>query len=276
MNENFASLVNSLDFLYEQHKRRTFSFKKTRNMTPLIKCAVRPNQNHRRCVLYFNQNCRQKVVNRGALRSCGGASRLCKGGLTFKFDKNALIYSVSYFNLGCLELCLGGLSLPNPPWRRDWFQHMLNYSRHSWKSCTISASFLTITTTAQLQGFPSIYSRLWSLIFLLVRHLSHHYSTYFFCLLSICIWNRHVSLNFLQSAGVKPSSKPTLPIGRHWFTLAVQVYNRNFKLPTQTHQPTILLQERHFPIALRHIQKHHFYWNWATSPLRSLHFTRCW
>jgi len=39
MNENFASLVNSLDFLYEQHERRTFSFKKTRNMTPLIKCA---------------------------------------------------------------------------------------------------------------------------------------------------------------------------------------------------------------------------------------------
>ena len=45
---------------------------------------------------------RQKVVNRGALRSC-------RGGLTLKFDKNSTNYCVSNFNLGGLELCLGGL-----------------------------------------------------------------------------------------------------------------------------------------------------------------------
>ena len=43
-----------------------------------------------------------------------------QGGLTFKFDKIPLIYSASYFNWGGLELCLGGLSPPKPPWRRDW------------------------------------------------------------------------------------------------------------------------------------------------------------
>ena len=33
------------------------------------------------------QNRRQKVVNNGALRLCGGALRSCRGGLVFKFDK---------------------------------------------------------------------------------------------------------------------------------------------------------------------------------------------
>jgi len=46
------------------------------------------------------QNRRQKVVNRGVLRSC-------RGDLTFKFDKNPLTYSASYINLVGLELCLG-------------------------------------------------------------------------------------------------------------------------------------------------------------------------
>ena len=36
----------------------------------------------------WKQNRRQKVVNRGALR-CAEALRSCKGGLTFKFDKNS-------------------------------------------------------------------------------------------------------------------------------------------------------------------------------------------
>jgi len=35
------------------------------------------------------QNSRQKVVNKGALLLCGGALRSCRGGLTFKFDKNS-------------------------------------------------------------------------------------------------------------------------------------------------------------------------------------------
>jgi len=38
----------------------------------------------------FEQNRRQKVINRGALRlSGGGALRLCRGSLTFKFNKNS-------------------------------------------------------------------------------------------------------------------------------------------------------------------------------------------
>jgi len=37
----------------------------------------------------FDQNRRQEVVNRGALRLCGGALRSCRGGLTFKFDQNS-------------------------------------------------------------------------------------------------------------------------------------------------------------------------------------------
>jgi len=61
------------------------------------------------------QNRRQKVVKRGVLHLCGGALRSCRGGLTFKFEKTPLTYSVSYFNLGGLELCLGGISPPKPP-----------------------------------------------------------------------------------------------------------------------------------------------------------------
>jgi len=35
--------------------------------------------------------------------------------------KIRLIHSVSYFNFGGLEFCLGELSPPKPPrWRRDW------------------------------------------------------------------------------------------------------------------------------------------------------------
>ena len=49
-----------------------------------------------------------------------------QGGLTLKFIKNPLIYNVSYFNLGDLELSLGGLSPPNPPWRRDWGERLMN------------------------------------------------------------------------------------------------------------------------------------------------------
>jgi len=48
------------------------------------------------------QNRRQKVVNRGALR-------LCRGAWNTNLKKIPLIYSVSYFNLEGLELCLGGI-----------------------------------------------------------------------------------------------------------------------------------------------------------------------
>jgi len=54
------------------------------------------------------QNRRQKVFNRGALQFCGGALRLCGGLDVIKLSKIPLIYSVSRFNLGGLELFLGG------------------------------------------------------------------------------------------------------------------------------------------------------------------------
>jgi len=54
------------------------------------------------------QNHRQKVFNRGALQFCGGIC-VCAGGPDIiKLSKIPLIYSVSRFNLGGLELCLGG------------------------------------------------------------------------------------------------------------------------------------------------------------------------
>ena len=44
-----------------------------------------------------------------------GALRSRRVGLAFKFDKNSTKYSASYFNLGVMELCLGGLRSPKPP-----------------------------------------------------------------------------------------------------------------------------------------------------------------
>jgi len=41
-----------------------------------------------------------------------------------KITKTPLIYSVSRFHLGGLELCLGRLSPPKPPpWQRDCTEH---------------------------------------------------------------------------------------------------------------------------------------------------------
>jgi len=48
------------------------------------------------------------------------------GYLTFSFKK---ITSVSYFNLGVLELRLGGLSPPSPPpWWRGWLICVVLYT----------------------------------------------------------------------------------------------------------------------------------------------------
>jgi len=57
----------------------------------------------------FQQNCRQKVFNRGLCVCVGGC-------LTFlKWTKTQLIYSVSCFNLGGLGGLFGGLSSQKPP-----------------------------------------------------------------------------------------------------------------------------------------------------------------
>ena len=49
-----------------------------------------------------NHNHRQNVVNRGTMRLCGGDLRSCRGGLTFKFDKNST-------NLSCFIFQFVGL-----------------------------------------------------------------------------------------------------------------------------------------------------------------------
>jgi len=55
-------------------------------------CAILPltcRQFSIYCESSYVQNRRQKVVKKGALHLCAGALRSCKGGLTFKFDKNS-------------------------------------------------------------------------------------------------------------------------------------------------------------------------------------------
>jgi len=68
----------------------------------------------------YRQTRRQKVLNRGALRFCGGALRLSGGSWHKKIDKNSTDYSVSCFNLGELG-ALSGETKPakDPPWWRD-------------------------------------------------------------------------------------------------------------------------------------------------------------
>jgi len=43
--------------------------------------------------------------------------------------KVALIYNVSYFNVGGLGALFGGISPPNPTWRRDWFHFTTSASQ---------------------------------------------------------------------------------------------------------------------------------------------------
>ena len=57
-----------------------------------------------------------KKFSIGGLYSSAGGICVCAGGLyIIKLSKIPLIYSVSRFTLGGLELCLGGLSPPQPP-----------------------------------------------------------------------------------------------------------------------------------------------------------------
>ena len=60
------------------------------------------------------QNRRQTVFNKGLCISEGGFG-FVRGLDTQKFTKTQLIYSVSCFNLGGLELRLGGLAPKSPP-----------------------------------------------------------------------------------------------------------------------------------------------------------------
>jgi len=56
-----------------------------------------------------------------------------------KLIKPPMIYSVSYFHLGGLVLCLGGISPPIPPWRRDCVIHRGFTTKKSYKTLPTNA-----------------------------------------------------------------------------------------------------------------------------------------
>jgi len=57
----------------------------------------------------------QTVVNRVALRLCGGTLRSCRGARHSNLTKVPLIYSVSYFNLGGIGAVFGGAKPTKAP-----------------------------------------------------------------------------------------------------------------------------------------------------------------
>jgi len=61
---------------------------------------------------------------------------LCGGVDILKIDNSPLIDSVSYLNLGGLELSLGGLSPPKPPPRGDGIEQTVD---KCWISCRSGA-----------------------------------------------------------------------------------------------------------------------------------------
>jgi len=71
-------------------------------------------QTHRKRVLYFT-HVAEKFYSLEAEPSPRGLYFRAWGAWHLNMTKLPLIYSVSYFNLGGLELCLGGLSPPNSP-----------------------------------------------------------------------------------------------------------------------------------------------------------------
>jgi len=106
------------------------------NCSHWIKCICTRTMNNTFSVY---QNRRQKVFNRG-LCSSAGELCVCAGGLDIiKLTKIPLIYRVS-LSIWCgLEICLGGLSPPNPPVATGLL-------------CTIIVLVLFIYFTIKLEG----------------------------------------------------------------------------------------------------------------------------
>ena len=103
------------------HVRDTTARRKQQVRMRKVKSTIQP-QRHFHGTDGFTQNRRQKVVSRGALR-------LCRGGLTFKLAKVALIHKVSYFNFGTWCFVWGGYADQSPPWPRDWFHFTTSASQ---------------------------------------------------------------------------------------------------------------------------------------------------
>jgi len=75
------------------------------------------------------QNRRQKVFNKGALR-------LCRGGLTYKLDKNSTNLSCFIFQFRGLGDLFGGANTAKaPPLRRDWPCRQLASSKKNDRLC---------------------------------------------------------------------------------------------------------------------------------------------
>jgi len=67
------------------------------------------------CKIKMKSRTVARKFSTGTLQFCGEAFRLFGGLEVIKLTKTLLIYSVSRFNLGVLELCAGGLSPRNHP-----------------------------------------------------------------------------------------------------------------------------------------------------------------
>jgi len=92
------------------HKRKLYC----KNRQPLLKFFL-----HREMIVQTWISMSHRTVARkfsiGGLCSSAKGLCVCLGGLDIiKLTKTRLIYSVSRFNFGGLELCLGGLSPPKP------------------------------------------------------------------------------------------------------------------------------------------------------------------
>ena len=84
----------------------------------------------------WTQNRRQKVVNRGLYICVGGLYVRAGGGWHSNLTKSPLTYSVSYFKLGGLEFCLGGLSPQKLPMAM-WLEEHVGFLGFGFKSCDI-------------------------------------------------------------------------------------------------------------------------------------------
>jgi len=63
----------------------------------------------------LQQNRRQNVVNREALRLCGGSFRSCRGGLDIQIDKNSTNLQCFIFQIGGAWSFVWGRKLSKPP-----------------------------------------------------------------------------------------------------------------------------------------------------------------
>jgi len=98
--------------------------------------------------------------------------------------------------------------------------------------------------------------------FVLVRHLSHHIhcSSYFFCLLHLCIYGSGIfRLTFFSLQESNLLNPHCLSAGTDSLYLQSKPVILTLNYPRKHTNCAISLQERQFPIPLRDTEKHQFY-----------------